>query len=275
MVSVRRGGLLLLLVALLLGIAAATLWWRRPETTAALRGRRIARELGCFGCHGPGGRGGVADPTSPSGEVPDWSHTTFGQYVSSEQDIREWILYGAPRDQDWRRAYEDRPRLIPMPAYEDDLSPRQLDDLVAYCLAVSGWRPEYTEEAYQGRAIAIDRGCFGCHGPSGMGGVANPRSLKGHIPPWDGEEFAELVRDDDELREWILFGRIERLWQNPAARLFLERQKTPMPAYHDHLSDGELEKLVLYIRSLRGQDEGGDEQSEAAEVIGLIAPFGT
>ena len=138
-----------------------------------------------------------------------------------------------------------------MPAYEDLLSDRELDDLVAYYLAVSGWAPDIPDAAFEGRKIASRLGCFGCHGPAGMGGVANPGSFKGHIPPWDGEEFKELVRDDEELREWILDGRIRRLWDNPVARRFLESQKTRMPAYREHVSDEEVSKMVQYIRWLR------------------------
>ena len=84
-----------------------------------------------------------------------------------------------------------------------------------------------------------------------MGGVRNPGSFKGHIPPWDGEEFDELVRDERELREWIMDGRSHRLWNNQAARYFLERQETPMPAYREHLSEDALNKLVAYIDWLR------------------------
>ena len=255
----------------LLVMGGGWLMLRRGETTPAIRGEKLARELGCFACHGPGGLGGVADPTSPGGEVPDWRYTTVKLFITCEEDVRGWILHGSTAG-DARRAPTDaHPSLVPMPAYAELLSPRETDDLVAYFLAVSGWRPEYSEEVYEGWKIATRLGCFGCHGPSGMGGVPNPGSLKGHIPPWDGEEFAELVRDEDELREWILFGRIERLWSDPAARLFLERQKTPMPAYHDYLSDIELKKLVAYILSLRSGIQEGGTDPEAAEVIGTVS----
>jgi len=246
----------------------AAIWLKRqPETTPAIRGQRIAQALGCFGCHGPEGLGGVADPTAPGGEVPDWSYATVKVFVTSEEDIREWILYGAPRSDSQRRAWDDHRTLVPMPAYEGDLTDSELDDLVAYFLAVSGWRPEIPDNAFEGRKIATRLGCFGCHGPSGMGGVNNPGSFKGHIPPWDGEEYEELVRDEQELREWILTGTIQRLDQNPAARFFLDRQRTPMPAYEDFISDDELNLLVEYIHWLRSGDQGSGPQPRSAETV--------
>ena len=66
-----------------------------------------------------------------------------------------------------------------------------------------------------GHAIAERLGCFRCHGPGGRGAGRNPGSLKGYIPPWDGRDFAELVLDEAELREWILGGRPQRLQANP------------------------------------------------------------
>jgi len=174
-------------------------------------------------------------------------------YVHNEQEIRDWILDGGPpaSSSPGRAAATDS--LVPMPAYADYLSSRDLDDLVSYFRAVSGWDPDIPDEAYEGRKVALRLGCFGCHGPSGMGGVANPGSFVGHIPPWDGTEFDELVHDAGELNAWILDGRPRRLAANPAARYFLDRQKTPMPAYRQYISDNDLKKLVAYIGWLRSR----------------------
>ncbi|MFV2070466.1 MAG: hypothetical protein ACC645_26160, partial [Pirellulales bacterium] len=85
------------------------------------------------------------------------------------------------------------------------------------------------------------------------GGIANPGSFVGHIAGWDGEEFAELVKDDRELREWILEGSPQRLRENRIAGFFLERQKAPMPAYRELISENELEQLIAYIHWLRSR----------------------
>ena len=58
----------------------------------------------------------------------------------------------------------------------------------------------------------------------------NPGSLWGHIPGWDGEEYAELVRDEEEFRQWVRHGISDRLREGPAARRILEHQVIGMPA---------------------------------------------
>lgn len=250
--SVTRRRTLVLAGALTLLLAGvAWSYWRLPETTAAMRGEAIAHRQGCFGCHGPGGRSGVADPTSSAGTVPSWEDGTAAMYVRSRDEIRQWILYGASQSSSAGAAGADN--LIPMPSYEGMISDRELEDLLAYFVAVSGWTPEIPEPAYEGRMVAKRLGCFGCHGPSGSGGVPNPASLRGFVPPLTGDEFSELVRNDEELQGWILDGRIPRLWNNPAARYFLERQTIQMPAYRDHLSDAELNTLIVYIHWLGEQ----------------------
>jgi mono/diheme cytochrome c family protein len=256
--KLTRGRAPAVLLAVPAGILLLISWfvWAcspQQETTAALRGERIARSMGCFGCHGPSGAGRVGDPTTPAGTVPGWDSGTAVMYIKSVEEIREWILFGAPRGRAEEVKAAHRGALIPMPAYEGLLSEKELDDLVAYLLAVSGWNPEIPDTAYEGRKIALRLGCFGCHGPSGTGGVQNPGSFTGYIPPWQGDGFAELVRTEQELREWILDGRIQRLWENPAARHYLKAQKIQMPPYRRHVSEQELDKIVAFIGWLRSR----------------------
>ncbi|UCF81112.1 MAG: c-type cytochrome [Acidobacteriota bacterium] len=229
---------------------------RRPERTAAIRGQEIAWRLGCFACHGPEGTGGIANPGSLENIVPAWDIGADVIYHETEDEIREWILYGVSQrflavSEETAGGEEEPEPLVPMPAYEGLLSSQELDDLVAYFQAVSWYEPEMPENAYEGKKIAARTGCFGCHGPGGHGGVPNPGSFKGFIPPWDGRDFGKLVRNEEELREWILDGTISRLEANPLARYFLKNQKTPMPAYREHLSKEDVDKIVAYIQWLR------------------------
>ena len=233
-------------VATALSVAVAMAYVRAPEITPAMRGRAVAAALGCFGCHGPQGLGGVPEPSVP-GAIPGWTWGEVDMYLRDEADLRAWILDGAPAD--WKRAAAAP--LVPMPAYRDHLDAQSLSDLIAFFKAASGWAPGMPDAAYEGFKVSQRLGCFGCHGMSGMGGVANPGSFKGHIPAWDGDEFADLVRGDDELRAWILDGRVPRLWNNPAARHFLEAQVTQMPAYRGHLSEAELSAVMAFIAWVR------------------------
>jgi len=230
-----------------IGAAIATWWMRRPEMTPARRGERIALEQGCFACHGPEGRGGVADPGARSGIVPGWDGPTVATFAIDEAEVVESILDGKParlRDVD---IHAGRKPLLPMPAYRGRISERDLADLMEYFRAVSAFDTAITALAYEGLVESQRLGCFACHGPGGTGGHPNPGSFKGHIPPWDGTEYAELVRDDAELREWILDGYPRRLLDNPAARHFIDAQVVQMPAYRAVIAEDQLAKIAGYI----------------------------
>jgi mono/diheme cytochrome c family protein len=220
------------------------------EDSAAQRGHEIALGSGCFSCHGPGGRGGVKNPGSKDGTVPAFVEGEPMMWVNSEQEVREYILDGAPqrkRDNP-RYANQVKEQLLQMPAYRGYLSEAEVDDLVAYIRAVSGLASPTDELALQGQDLAYRFGCFDCHGPMGAGGVGNLGSLKGYIPGWWGKDFADLVRSDGELREWLLEGRLRRLDGNPIARRFTEGQRIQMPAYKDVLNEEQLRALMAYVR---------------------------
>jgi mono/diheme cytochrome c family protein len=167
--------------------------------------------------------------------------------------LQEWILDGMPQrvgqDAERREALEAAP--IRMPAWRGRLSHAQVDDLVAYLRALAVADVPEDPAARKGHAVAERLGCFRCHGPGGRGAGSNPGSLKGYIPPWDGRDFAELVVDERELREWILVGRPQRLQANPLARFFLDRQVIRMPAFRGQVTEEELRALEAYIGWLR------------------------
>jgi len=250
--NVRRSWVALLL--LVLGLESAGIvflltrerWRRQAESRPVARGERVAASLGCFACHGPGGTRPIPNPGARGGEVPQWAGGTWMMWNDSEDDVRAWILDGHPESRE-----PDPGALIKMPTYRGRVGGQDLEDLVAYVLAVSqfGW-PE-APGVSEGRDVAVRFGCFGCHGPEGRGLVLNPGSFTGYIPPWDGEEYLELVRSDEEFRQWVRQGTSERFRKNPLARRFLERQAVPMPAYEERISDQELEKLLAYVRWLR------------------------
>ena len=227
---------------------AAVVWWRTANIGAVQRGADLAVANGCLGCHA----GPDVSPVLPRAfaELDDVEPAT----------LREWILEGMPQrvrqDPESRMALEAE--AIRMPAWRGRLSHAQVDDLVTYMRAVAAADVPTDPAARNGYAIAERLGCFGCHGPGGRGAGGNPGSLKGYIPPWDGPDFAELVANDGELREWILGGRPQRLQANALARFFLDRQAIRMPAFRGRLTEGDLRALETYIRWLRRDLSSGE-----------------
>lgn len=221
-----------------------------PHASPADRGRALAAQLGCFTCHGPGGRGGVPNPGSKGGEVPSFHEGTLMMYAHDDQDLREYILDGAPAKRLARPAYraEMEAQAIRMPAYRGVVSSGDVELLVAYLRAASDMLGPADEPAARGAELAAENGCFACHGDMGSGGLPNPGSLKGYIPGFGGPDYEELVRDDEELRGWIADGGIPRLRNDVAARFFLDRQRIQMPAYGRHLSSEDIEALMAYVR---------------------------
>jgi mono/diheme cytochrome c family protein len=247
------------IAVLVVGAVGVFSWVRKPRLTPALRGLQVARAHGCFACHGPGGTGGVANPGADDGEVPAWDGGTSMMFVKNEEEIREWILDGRPKRLANRHRHESagetdhvrRRHNLPlhMPAFAGVLSDGELGDLIAYYKAVAAFESP-PPSARDGYRVASRLGCFGCHGPGGRVGSTNPRSFKGYIPPWRGKDYGELVKNEDELRGWILDGHIDRLESNPLATYFSKRQVIQMPAYRDALEDGELDAVVSYIHWL-------------------------
>lgn len=246
-------GIGLLTVAAIIGVA----YLRQPRLTPALRGSEVAESMGCFACHGPGATGGVPNPGSEEEVVPAWDGGNAMMYVNNETEIREWILYGHPRRlqkehaEHEHGASSDHESSLPieMPAFEGIISDKDLNDLVAYYKAVAFYE-DPPPDAREGYRIASRHGCFGCHGPGGRVGASNPRSFKGYIPPWKGRDYADLVRNEEELRSWILDGHIDRFESNPLATYFTRRQVIHMPAYRDALDEEEIDALVAYIQWL-------------------------
>jgi len=220
------------------------------EVTPAERGYQVALRSGCFNCHGPNGTGGVKNPGSADGEVPGFSGGTPMMWAKSEQEMRQYILDGAPERKriDPRHRQQMESQLLAMPAYRGHLSASDVDDLMVYLRAVSGLIAPSDDLALQGQDLAYRFGCFHCHGPMGAGTSRNLGSFKGYIPGWWGSDFQDLVRSDDELRGWIQDGHIPRLRDSPIAQYFIERQRVSMPAYRDFITEAQLAALARYVR---------------------------
>ncbi len=220
------------------------------EETPAARGQRLAAEAGCFSCHGPGGGGGTKNPGSEEGSVPAFTERTQMMYVKTDDDLREYVLDGAPRrkrdDPDYRAKMEAA--ALRMPAYRAFVSTAQVSDIVAFLRATSGQILPDEARAARGGDVAQDFGCAACHGPLGAGGVPNPGSFKGYVPAFWGADFDDLVRDDDELRTWIAKGQIPRIAEHPIGGRFFRRQAIKMPAYERFVSAEDMDALIAWVR---------------------------
>lgn len=262
----RTIGITLLLVAA--SAFGAYRYVTTPRPTDEIAGYELAERLGCHGCHGPFGIGGVPNPGSDEGEIPSWDGGTPMMYAETEDEIREWIMDGGPKrlaDGDSARvnadghlhthptASDSNAPPLRMPAFRSVINDAELALLVAYFKAMAAW-DAIPDDARRGRREAGDAGCFGCHGPGGMIGSANARSFKGYIPPWHGKDFGELVKNERELRSWILDGSIPRFEKNPLARYFTRRQLIRMPAYRDVLTSTQVDDIVAYVQWLSKEE---------------------
>lgn len=103
-----------------------------------------------------------------------------------------------------------------------------------------------------GREIAAEHGCFSCHGPLGMGGVANLGSPLETVPGFQEQTPMMFVHNDKEIREYILDGAPAAKLKRESYRNEMEAQAIRMPAYRDYLDDDEVDALVAYIRATSG-----------------------
>lgn len=248
----RRIAFVVACLVLIAGVAAAIV--RRPNLPSAERGHRIAERTGCFGCHGPGGLRGANNPGRTDKTVPNFTDDLM-MYAKTPDEIHEWIDDGVTHKKansvTWRT---DRDRgVLKMPAFKDRMSERDMDDVVAYVMAVTGMPEVEDSLAARGLQRAADLGCIGCHGPGGRLARNNPGSWKGYIPSWDGSDFPELVRDSTDFRQWVEQGVSQRFDSNPFASFFLRRAAVKMPAYDKHTEVGDVSALWAYVTWLRSE----------------------
>ena len=105
-----------------------------PDDSLVARGRTRAEALGCFGCHGPGGR--LARPNSGSlkGYVPSWDQADFPELVANRREFGEWVEHGVSQrfEHDRLAQFFLRRAVIRMPAFRRDLEPGDVDAMWAY-----------------------------------------------------------------------------------------------------------------------------------------------
>lgn len=237
----------LLLAMGILAIAARVGSMLGAEVSGYAKGAGVYAELGCGACHESLVLPPIERHRKPAPHL-------FAKWIDTS-DLSERIRYGDYKREDYVVAQRSIPRKIKMPAYEDSISESELRALMLF-LQVN--QVVHMPSTSTGQNLAMKYGCFNCHGPLGLGGVVNPRSLKGYIPGWFGSDFDELTNggDRETVAEWIEHGTSasitgKSLGRGVLARYYGERQSTKMPSFRRRIPAEDRAQLVGYVLLLR------------------------
>jgi mono/diheme cytochrome c family protein len=95
----------------------------RTDQGRVVEGRGLYVRDGCVNCHGPKGRGGVANPQSPDKTIPPLSGADFFKEFNTDKKIEDVIRSGS---------VIGRAPIVSMPHWGGILSREQLKALVAF-----------------------------------------------------------------------------------------------------------------------------------------------
>ncbi len=231
-----------------------------PEYSPAHRGLQVARESGCFSCHGEGPQQGSPNPTPKSSPVRFSAVPSMFDERLTVEELLQWIADGIPEEKAQSGSFmaSREANTLRMPAFADQLSAPEIADLSSY-LALMQYRVSVATNPSpsKGEQLARQYACFSCHGELGQGGIHNPGSLKGYIPGFFGTDFRALTRNGDrqDLHQWIENGVSDFFINQGFAgfypgQFFNERQAIKMPAYKDLLTDTDVTLIVDYLLEL-------------------------
>lgn len=209
--------------------AAATPATPVDPTVAA--GAHTFVQFACAQCHGALGRGGV------SPDVP--SLTTVGRALTVQQ-LTHIINHGLGESKNPTKPY--------MPVWGEVISGTQVHDLVAYIRAglpaVPDTQPVVIPQgqgpAVAGAALYVRDGCINCHGPNGLGGVANPLSPDKSIPPLSGGGFRHDFPTDKAIAAVIRSGSV--IGRAPIVS---------MPHWGGIIPAQDVQSLIAYLKTLK------------------------
>jgi mono/diheme cytochrome c family protein len=100
--------------------------------------------------------------------------------------------------------------------------------------------PQGQGPAVAGAALYLRYGCVNCHGPNGLGGIANPLSHDKVIPPLSGQGFRHDFPTDTAIAAVIRSGSV--IGRAPIVS---------MPHWGGILSNGQIAQLIAYLKTLK------------------------
>jgi mono/diheme cytochrome c family protein len=188
-------------------------------------------QFACAQCHGALGRGGI------SPDVP--ALTTVGRALTVQQ-LTHIIDHGLGESKNPTKPY--------MPVWGEVVSSTQVHDLVAYIRAglpaVPDTQPVVIPQgqgpAVAGAALYVRYGCINCHGPNGLGGVANPLSADKSIPPLSGGGFRHDFPTDKAIAAVIRSGSV--IGRAPIVS---------MPHWGGIIPPQDVQSLIAYLKTLK------------------------
>ncbi len=213
-------------------VAGSTTPTSYPAVSPAVAaGAHTFVQFACVQCHGIGGKGGI-DPVVPALDKVRTS-LTVGQ-------LTQIIDHGLGESANPKQPY--------MPVWGQVLSTTQVSNLVAYIRAglpaVADATPVPVPtgqgDAVAGAALYVRYGCINCHGPNGLGGVANPLSQDTVIPPLSGQGFRHDFPTDKAIADVIRSGSV--IGRAPIVS---------MPHWGGILSNQQIAQLIAYLKTLK------------------------
>jgi mono/diheme cytochrome c family protein len=233
----------MVIILLVLSPVILRLYWKMKASNPVNHGAKLALAYGCNNCHAPWGGHEIKNPNSRLGTIPSFSGGNLMMYVSDKSQVEDYIRFGHVKGKK-----PPSNQLIIMPPFASRVTEDDEEDLEAFVLAANAYELPQEGKIADGYEEALEHGCFSCHGVAGAGGMNNPGSFKGYIPGWWGSDYKDLVRNDQELDQWIRNGISDRFKNSKLARYFLSRQAISMPAFGDSLTPSDYSAIASYIQ---------------------------
>jgi mono/diheme cytochrome c family protein len=116
--------------------------------------------------------------------------------------------------------------------------------------SIGYWRRKNESRVQRGWKTAATKGCFTCHGPGGIRGMADPGHGLDEIPPFSGGLITMYAQSEGEIREWILDGMPRRVRNDPEQLKLRSNALIAMPAWRGVLSARETDDLVAFVKAV-------------------------